>query len=77
MGTLRGPGTAAAVEAAVRQGPTAGNTREVLKAIDKGLGRAWAPWHGQDGEFNDMAVLPTVLDTAGGCTSLGTCLGLA
>jgi hypothetical protein len=47
MATLRGPGTAAPK----RRPGTAGDIEEAITAIDKGLGRAWGPLHGQAGEF--------------------------
>jgi hypothetical protein len=37
------------VEATVRDGGE--HQRSFIKAIDKGFGKAWSPWHGQDGDF--------------------------
>jgi hypothetical protein len=48
MTTLRGPGAAALK----RRSGTAGDIRGALVVTNKGFRtKAWAPWHGQDGDF--------------------------
>jgi hypothetical protein len=49
MATLRGPGTVALKR---RPGTTGAAIDEALTAIDKErASKAWAPWHGQGGDF--------------------------